>query len=417
MEGPQLFLWLPPSAGTGEWTGAILVKADRSSQRLRVQHLLRGTMVKFPLAAGQWEIRLDGEVSEDYQSRLDLGTSALESSLNVFDATRSPAPAVGPSGVVRLGDPIWVVTRRDSFGRGSLDRSGGRQRCAQIGGWYVERIELPREASRTEVTQWSGELERQIRPARSRAFIEMPWPCGFEIDGQAVYPLLSGGVSIVSEDSADLEIRDQQGTPIVRAHESTRLSWEEPQEGSWALFVNGVEFSRFVVACQPLSAPPAIAAQLGSAPPTDLYAVQQELERLSATELPADLNIRFAHPEIATRFVVDPKEPLAGETLLRIPAGAKSVSLTAGHFGTLKWPTAALHPPALLHPRPPAPLYPLARWLLSHAFPLGTQGGSQITVPPEWRADPVIAPLCARQWPFTLQGQVQLLQRSLTTRR
>ena len=415
IEGPQLFLWLPPSAGTGAWTGAILVEADRTSQRLTAQHLLRGRMVKFPLLAGQWEIRLAGEVSEDYQSRLDVGISALESALNVFDATHSPAPAVGPSGVVRLGDPIWVVTRRDNFGEGAFDRHAGRQRCAEVGGWFIDRIVLPREAPQAERSRWSEWLERQVRSSRSRVFIAAPWPCGFEIDGKAVYPMLSGGMSIVSEDSADLEIRDQQGSSLVRAHESTRLCWEEPREGNWAFFVNGVEFSRFVVAREPPSAPPAIAAQLGSAPSSDLYAMQEELERLSAAELPADLNIRFSHPAIVRHFVADFEEFPAGEALLHIPAGATSVSLTAGHLGTLKWPTEARHPP-VERPRPPAPLYPLARWLLSQALPLGTQGGSSIAVPPEWRADPVIAPLRGRQWPLALQGQIQLLLRSLTTR-
>lgn len=414
IEGPQLFLWLPPSAGTGAWTGAIRIEADRTSQRLTAQHLHRGKMVKFPLVSGQWEIRLAGEVSEDYQSRLDVGTSALESACNVFDATHSPGPAVGPSGAVRLGDPIWVVTRRGNFGEGTVDKRAGRQRCAEIGGWFVDRIVLPREASRAESIQWSDWLERQVRSGRSRTFIAAPWPCGFEMDGKPVYPLLSEGISIVSEDSADLEIRDQQGSLIVRAHESIRLWWEEPREGTWTVFVNGVEFSRFAVARQPPSAPPAITARLGSAPSSDLYSVQQGLERLSDTELPADLNVCFSHPAIARRFV-DPQESSAGETLLYFPAGATSVSLTAGHLGTLKWPTVTRHPPTEV-PRRPAPRYGLARWLLSHALPLGTQDGLSIVVPPEWHADPVIAPLRGRQWPITLQGQIQLLLRSLTTR-
>src|SRR6185437_1824731 len=98
--------------------------------------------------------------------------------------------------------------------------------------------------------------------------------------------------------------------------------------------------------------------------------------------------------------------PSAGETLLHFPAGATSVSLTAGHLGTLKWPTVIRRPPAEM-PRRPAPRYQLARWLLSHALPLGAQDGRSIAVPPEWQTDPVIAPLRGRLWPITLQGQIQ----------
>ena len=168
-----------------------------SQSALYNQHLLNGQRVDFQLSDGQWLIKTNGDVSRDYESRLDLGMTCLESSLNIFDAMHSPAPRVGPTRAVRLGDSLWVITRQTTFNWNKPDAKVRIERCASAGGWYVEYVQLPRMASPQLVAELAGWLQRPIRPARACVFVASPWPSAYTSTGVAVYPMIAGGFEII----------------------------------------------------------------------------------------------------------------------------------------------------------------------------------------------------------------------------
>jgi Competence protein CoiA-like family len=109
--GPRLLLWVPPVENEVAWGGVLQITTQRLTRSLTARHLQRGQFVSFDLVDSTWTVSIDGDVPEDYLSRIDVGPGSLETELNLFDATHSPGRKLGAAAAVRLGDAVWLVTR------------------------------------------------------------------------------------------------------------------------------------------------------------------------------------------------------------------------------------------------------------------------------------------------------------------
>jgi hypothetical protein len=415
--GPVLSLSMPPSAGTGAWTGSIDVEAHRVSRRFTNQHLQNGQRVDFQLSDGQWLIETNGEVSLDYESRLDLGMTCLESSLNNFDAMHSPAPRIGATRAVRLGDSLWVITRQTTFNWNNPDAKVRIERCASVGGWYVEYVQLPRTASPQLVSQLARWLQRPIRPARACVFVASPWPSAYTAAGVAIYPMMAGGIEIISDQNADLQLVGEHGQATTEARQATVLRWARPVAGLWTVVVNGDPFLTFAIANQPPRLRPAIVASFDEGPEQSLFEAQAELERGPQSSPPPRSVIEWKTAGVAHCVNINGAPLDNPETgLIEIPAGAWGTTVSAGNFGTLRWP---------VRPKATAPsrsidlraIYDRARWALSKALPFGSTSGISIRVAKEWQSDAILGALQHRRWPVELQAHLQVLLHSLDSHR
>jgi hypothetical protein len=410
--GPVLSVSMPPSAGTGSWTGSIDIEAHRVSRRFTNQHLLTGQRVNFQLLDGQWLIRTNGEVSLDYESRLDLGVSCLESSLNIFDAMHSPAPRMGPTRAARLGDSLWVITRQTTFNWDKPDANVGVERCASVGGWFVEYVHLPRTASPQAVAQLARWLQRPIRPARACVYVATPWPSAYTSAGVAVYPMIAGGLEIRSDQNADMQLIDEHGKVAAEAPYSDVLCWAKPIAGVWTVIVNNDPFLTFAVAHEAPPAGPAIVARVDAGPEQNLFEAQAQLET-DGQSSPPRIVIEWKSPGIARCMNLNGAplaEPEIG--LLEIPAGSWGTTLTAANFGTLRWPDRAKEIAPARNGDLRA-LYDRARWVLSKALPFGSTSGVSIRVAKEWHSDVILGALRHRRWPVEFQPHLQLLLHSM----
>jgi hypothetical protein len=411
--GPILSVSMPPSAGTGTWTGLIDVEAYRVSRRFTSQHLLNGRRVDFQLSDGQWLIKTNGDVSLDYESRLDLGMTCLESSLNIFDAMHSPAPRVGPTRAVRLGDSLWVITRQTTFNWNKPDAKVRMERSASVGGWYVEYVQLPRMASPQLVAQLANWLQRPIRPARACVYVASPWPSAYTSTGVAVYPMITGGVEIISDQKADLQLVGDYGEATAEAPHATSLHWERPAVGLWTVVVNGDPFLTFAIADEPPRPRAAIVASFDKGPAKTLFEAEAELERALQSRPPPRTVIEWQSPGVAHCVNLN-GAPLDNpeKGFVEIPPDAWGTTLSAGNFGTLRWPVQAKvkAPARSVHLRA---IYDRARWVLSKALPFGSTSGISIRVKKEWQSDVILSALQHRRWPVEFQPHLQLLLHSL----
>jgi hypothetical protein len=410
--GPILSVSMPPSAGTGSWTGSIDLEAHRVSRRFTNQHLLTGQRVNFELLDGQWLIRANGEVSLDYESRLDLGVSCLESSLNIFDAMHSPAPRMGPTRAARLGEALWVITRQTTINWDTPDASVGLERCASVGGWFVEYVQLPRTASPQAVAQLARWLQRPIRPARACVYVASPWPSAYTSAGVAVYPMIAGGLEIRSDQNADMQLIDEHGQVTAEAPYSDVLRWAKPIAGVWTVVVNNDPFLTFVIADQPPVAGPAIVARVDGGLEQNLFDAQAQLERDGQSSPPHTV-IEWKSPGIAHCMRINGTPLDDPETgILEIPAGAWGTTLTAGNFGTLRWAERSMTT-APARSADLRAIYDRARWVLSKALPFESTSGISIRVAKEWRSDFILGALRHRRWSVEFQPHLQLLLRAM----
>jgi hypothetical protein len=412
-QGPLLTVLLPPSKGTGQWNGLVDFEAHRVSRRLTNQHLQNGQRIDFKLSDGQWSINTNGDISADYESRLDLGMTSLESGLNVFDATHSPAPQLGPSRAIRLGDSVWVITRQATFNWNKPDSKVLIDRCATLGGWHVEHVQLPRTASQQLVERLAKWLQRPIRPARACVFVAQPWPSGITEGGMMVYSCGPGGIELISDRSVDLRIVSMLGHEVARANEATSLRWEMAQAGSWNVLVNGELFLSFVTEERPAAAPPAIEVSLHGGPPRLLYEAQTEIEQISSSLRRAPLTVRWSVPEVGHCLKLNgrPLENL-NDGMAVLDFEQWGAVLSAGNFGTLRWPDRVVETHAAVR-ADTSDIYARAQWMLSKALPLGTTAGIPIRMTERWCADRVVGVLQHRRWSLEFQPQLQVLLRSM----
>jgi hypothetical protein len=405
LTGPRLAVWMPEAADSGQWSGAVEVEAHHVVRRMTAQHLQRGQMIAFDLVDGQWSVTVEGEVSEDYLSRLDLGDNSLEAGLNLFDATESPGRKLGPSQALRLGDSVWALTRDPSFGAQAAARLTGCGLRCTAAGWHVFYVGLPDEVTRENAQLIARWLERQIRPHQARVWIESAFPVAHTSEGIPVFPVLPGALEVRSDQPVDLQIRRLgESTVMAASNYSQMLSWNAPEEGRWVVAVNGVEILIFDLGLKPPEAVAPIRATLGSAS-YDLFAAQNVLDRAGGQDAQEPVTISWVPPSLAKLIKVDgrPLEETTQSLYFAHPAGRL---VAAGNLGLVRWPS----PPVIAQSEPTRTLehlYPTARWLISVALPMGSNRGIALGVPRALDADPMLRSLSYRRWPVKLQPQLR----------
>lgn len=413
LAGPRLSLWMPESADSGKWSGAVEVEAHQVVRRMTAQHLEHGQMIAFELVDGQWSVTVEGDISEDYLSRLDLGDNSLEAGLNLFDATESPGRKLGPSQPLRLGDSVWALTRDLSFAAQAAARLTGCELRCTAGGWHVFYVGLPDEVTREDAELIARWLERRIRPHRARVWIESAFPASFASEGMPVFPLLPGALEVRGDQPVDLQIRRLGASTVMAATSNSQmLRWNDPEEGRWVVTVNGVEILIFDIVLKPPEGVAPIRASLGGAS-YNLFAAQNVLDRAGGADTQGPVTISWSPPSLAKLIKVDgsPLEETTQSLYFADPAGRV---VAAGNFGVVRWPS-----PAMIAQSEPARtlehLYPTARWLISVALPMGSNRGIALRVPRELGADPMLRSLSYRRWPVKLQPQLRSFMTAMET--
>lgn len=281
--GLHLGLWFPTARRLGEWTGSIRLRAENTNRLFPMRLLSDGRLVTFPLGTGQWELNSEGEISDEYLSRLELGPGSLERGLNLFDATRSPGRRIGPSGRIPLGGAVWAVTRDSAFGFAAPERL---VRCSEIGadgGWHVFSIELPSEASDSERKAIGNWLSRDIREARAKVWIERPYPLRIRSNGTTVLPP-SSTVEFRSDRVVDFEITPADRSGVIRLDRGAkRTEWRPPGPGGWTLRADGLDSLQFEIAALSSERPRPITAVVPGGPPCDLFELTEVFSRLSCS--------------------------------------------------------------------------------------------------------------------------------------
>jgi hypothetical protein len=410
--GPELVVWLPSSTSSGQWDGQIILSAPGLSKSFTRKHLERGQAVRIRLLDGQWSIETEGLVSDDYRSRLRVGPAALESQINLFDATRSPGRRIGPATPIRLGDTIWAVTRDSGLEKRSPSARIDCQTVASVGGWHVLQITLPREESLDFVAAVSHWVSHPVRFARARVWIERPLPVSVSPFGQVALCAGAECVEVRSDQAVDLEIVSALGgTSVATATASHALHWPSPQLGTWLVRVNGTDFLPFVIQARPAREPVAIAVDLDGVQLGGLWQARDTIAR-GASATAVNLTLTWADPTVGRivrvngRRLSDDAETSHAELVLR-----PGMSLDAGTLGAILLPkiTHASLTAANLPPR----LVSISRWLLSVASQTPVATVRMVGVPNRLHSVPLVANLRRARWRPSLAAHVQALGKML----
>jgi hypothetical protein len=414
IDGPRLAFWLPPAPGA-TWAGAVEFEAFETSRQFRASNLRNGQRIEFALVDGHWNVRDTGDVADEYLELLARGRQSLDAAGAIFDASTAVGRQVLPGQSVAYGQALHWVSRAalDPQARGV--RLCSVEKLCFVGGWHVYRVQLPEGAYTgdefQELIQW---LERRIRPARPRAWIESPWSRSTTESGFAVYDPTDGELAVCTDRSADIRIADARtGRNVLEKFSRQTVSVQDLQEGVYDLFVNDLPHETFVVEAG-IGGGSAVRIQLTDQEPVALAYAQPALDALIASgKRSVPLQLTWGHPAVGA--LVNLNGRILGEAgactaeILMSPG----MRLDAGSLGSLEWPAdeaAAAEPIRLL----PSQLRERATWLLSVAS--SGIGGlrERVVVPDALRDEAVFRRLAVASWRAELGPQVRALSKSLS---
>jgi hypothetical protein len=410
--GPRLLLWVPPVENEVAWGGVLQITTQRLTRSLTARHLQRGQFVSFDLVDSTWTVSIDGDVPEDYLSRIDVGPGSLETELNLFDATHSPGRKLGAAAAVRLGDAVWLVTRNPPTPTATANSPATWKRVFEGAGWSLFYVELPREATPAEVTSLSRELQRRIRPSRARVWIERPWPVAFR-DGNIPIIVDPGeGIEICADSPVDIGLRGSDGqVHRPTAEQSTTLTATNLSRGRWDVLINGVSFLRFEIVADETRTTASLKARVNGGPPLELARAQQAIERILSTEgSVASIALLWEHEAVGALVRIDG----ASLSVERLSAAFTRGSglITVDNLGTLKWKNAGA--PASHQPVRADVLRRVrgrARWLLTIALTHRSPTAVKIALPAPLLDDPLVAKLNGLSLPPAFTPHVNALAR------
>lgn len=364
--GAQLGVWLPSSRETGNWTGGIRLTAEHTNRLMVATLLSEGRLVGFPFGSGQWELQAEGEVSDDYISRLELGPGTLERGLNLFDATRSPGRRIGPSARIPLGSALWVITRDARFAWTPPIRDVICREKAVHGGWHILIIELPSEASDAEMEKIGRWLGRDVREPRPRVWIERPYPLRVRSNGTIVLPA-AAMVEFRSSRVVDFELTpDDRAQTLVLDRGATCAEWSSAEAGRWTLRADGVDTLNFELSAQPTRRPRPITAVLDNGLVCDVFELNREFAELArAGVLESRVHVSWVTPSISKIARISDGATI-GETSTEVLA-RPGTRISFQNLGSASWPEPE-DESAATNAEPFAPsVMQLARWLRAHA--------------------------------------------------
>lgn len=415
IDGPRLAYWLPPAPGAS-WAGAIEFEAYQTSREFRASNLRYGQSIEFALVDGQWNVRDSGDVADEYLELLSRGRQSLDAAGAIFDASSAVGRQVLPGQSVAYGQELHWVTRAalDPQARGV--KLCSVEKLCLVGGWHVYRVQLPDGAYTgdefQELVQW---LERRIRPARPKAWIESPWPWATTESGFLVYDPADGELVVRTDRSVDIRIADARtGRDVLVKDSRQNVSVQDLPEGAYDLFINDLPHETFVVEAGNGAGPAAVRIQLAHEEPVALAYAQPVLDALIASgRRSIPLQLTWKHPAVGVAVIFDGRvlgqEGAFGSEVLMLPG----MRLDAGNLGSLEWSaeeSAAAEPVRLF----PSQLRERAKWLLSVAGEGNGWRSERVVVPDSLRDEGVFRRLASASWPRELGPQVRAMSRSLS---
>jgi hypothetical protein len=409
---PQLSLFLPPT-GSEEWTGSLRFTADRISRTFRFQHLAQGQSCRFPLANGKWSVVPEGDVSEEYLGRIEIGPQVLAEGQNLFDASRDFGRQILPGEAVFAGDTLWWLSRSVVPAPTNLLDLATVSEEKIVKDWFIYRITLNRAldagSQRDALANW---LQRPVRPRRVPVWIEEPWAWSHSALGIPILDVADGSILIRSSRSSDIALRSVDTHEFAASVEmAAELRWADVREGDWELLVNGAVHEIFRVSASLQHAPSNLVAQLDGGAVVDFVHVQAAINEVAESgRRDCRLDLRWREESVGDLIKLNGRRLNPGNSCSALLSLAPGSTLSIDKIGTASW--QPLTGNASLRPNP-EPLRRRATWLLSVAHKANPRARQRIRVPLRWQEDPVMRRLIGASWPDQLAAQVRVLQRLL----
>lgn len=414
-EAPRLAYWLPP-APVANWAGAVEFEAHDTSRAFQASNLRNGQRVEFPLVDGQWEVRDTGNVADEYLELLIRGPQSLDALGSIFDATTAAGRQILPGQSVAYEQTLHWVSRvaLDPQARGA--RLCAVEKLCLAYGWHVYRVQLPEGAYTgdefMELVQW---LERRIRPARPKAWIESPWPRSTTASGFPVYEPADGELDVRSDRPVDIKIADaKSGQDLLVKFSRQSLSIADLPAGVYDMYINDLPHETFVVEAGSYGDSAAVLVQVADQAPVALAYAQPALRALIASgKRSVPLLLTWDHLAVGTVVNLNGKavgqEGVAGASVLMSPG----MRLDAANLGDLVWPAENVIGTEPIRPFPPQ-LRERAAWLLSVASSSISGRSERVAVPDSLRDKAIFRRLAMASWRPELAPHVRAMSKSLS---
>lgn len=415
VDGPRLAYWIPPAPGAN-WDGVIEFQAFETSHAFHASSLRSGQRVEFPLVDGRWDVRAMGDVADEYIELLTRGHQSLDAAGTIFDATTVAGRQVQPGQTVAYGQALHWVSRFELDPRARGVRLCAVEKLCQANGWHVYRVQLPEAAYSgdefMELTQW---LERRIRPARPRAWIESPWPRSTTESGFSVYDFSDGELVVCADRPVDIRISDARtGRDILVRFSRESVILPDLPCGVYDLHINDLPHETFVVASCVEQSSAAVRVQVANHESIALAYTQPLLNALIASgRRSVPLVLTWGHPAVGTAVnlngrVLAQKGSSQVAVLMR-----PGMRLDAASLGCLDWQVENSRAARPIRSLPPQ-LRERAAWLLSVACPPCTHRGERVIVPASLQGEVAFRGLLMAIWRAELGPHVRAMSRALS---
>jgi len=338
-----------------------------------------------------------------------VGTQSLESSQNLFDATRDLGKRILPGVPVTAGDTLWWVARQRISVPAVVSHLVTLAVECEVYGWFVHKIslasELPVGQERDALAQW---LQRPVRPRRARVWVERPWAFAHSPIGIPVYRLDSEEWVIRSDQPVDITICPASGGEPVLAEEWIKeATWDLPRVGFWELRVNDKTYDLFEVVEAPTAEPHNLRVKVSGRNTESVLAAQAALDSARGRVCTIEL---YWQDEGIGRLIrpVGPARVAFDNTSARVDLSA-GASVDLENLGRLARPLveevdlAASEAFAVLRTR--------AAWL--HSVSSTGSQSERVVVPAKLQRDPIIRQLVGATWERRFAPHVRALQRLL----
>lgn len=414
VDGPRLAYWLPP-AGDAAWSGDVEFEAYDVSRVFRFADLRHGQRVEFPLVDGQWEVRPTSDVADQYLESLAVGRQSLDHSGSIFDASTAAGRQILPGQTVAFGQPLHWVSRIALNPQAAGARLCAVERLWDARGWYLYQIQLPETYTSDQSAELSQWLERRVRPARPKAWIESPWPRSTSVSGFPVFELSDDQLQVRADRLVDVRVADARTRqPVVVRHSVQTLNLPVLSAGVYDLYINDVPHETFVIEAGGGGRPAAVLASFDDRTSVELAHAQSKLVQfIDSGKRFISVALTWGRPAVGGVLTLDGRricQEGASQATIVISPG---MTLDAANLGRLAWPADMPHNADL---RPPIRQEVRERvsWLLSVAgAPMGGSG-ERVAVPDFLQEDALFRRLAMASWRPELAPQVRSISTILS---
>ncbi|MGH7868380.1 MAG: hypothetical protein ACREP9_12330, partial [Candidatus Dormibacteraceae bacterium] len=414
VEGPRLAYWLPPVGGAA-WSGDVEFEACEVSRLFRFADLRHGQRIEFPLVDGQWEVRPTSEVADQYLESLAVGRQSLDHSGSIFDASTAAGRQILPGQTVAFGQPLHWVSRSVLNPQAPGPRLCVVERLCDAKGWYLYQVQLPEIYTIDQSAELSQWLERRVRPARPKAWIESPWPRSTSASGFPVFELADGELQVRADRLVDITVtnaRTRQPEVVERSVQIVDLP--VLSAGVYDLYINDVPHETFVIEPGGGGIPAVVLASFDDRTSMELaYAQSKLVQSIASGKRSISVALAWGLPAVGSVLTLDGRricqEGAPQATVLISPG----MTLDAANLGRLEWPADTLHK---AEPRPPIrqEVRDRVSWLLSVAGASMGGKGERVAVPDFLQKDALFRRLAMASWRPELAPQVRCISTILS---